>query len=307
MTPALLRPDGLLSGAALVRRAKRFLARHPPLERLARFVLNRPAPAPLPRVEPLPGSWPARYRADPPQRYTQNWHRYLAQGGALRPLDLVEKYVAGNQDNRADMARFFLFCLVCDQMEKEGLRGDLAELGVYKGNTAALLAWLARRIGTTAYLFDTFGGFAPGDLRGIDADKRMQFADTSLAAVRALVGEANVRFVVGHFPATAAAIPEGCRFALVHLDCDLYEPLRAALAYFYPRMLPGGFLLMHDYSSLHWNGAERAIDEFFADKAEYIIPVPDGAGTVIVRKSRLPEVAEDFSPSACATGFTHNR
>lgn len=184
------------------------------------------------------------------------------------------------------MARFFFFCLVCDQIEKEGLKGDLAELGVYKGNTAILLATLARRIGATAYLLDTFGGFDASDLQGIDSDKRMEFEDTSLGAVRSLVGEANVRFVAGHFPASSGQIPADRRFCLVHLDCDLYAPFSAALAYFYPRLVPGGFLVMHDYLSLHWNGAEQAVDEFFADKPEAIIPIPDGAGTVVVRKCR---------------------
>jgi hypothetical protein len=51
-------------------------------------------------------------------------------------------------------------------------------------------------------------------------------------------------------------------------------------------MAPGGFLIVHDYSSLHWNGAERAVDEFFADKPECVVPLTDGAGSVVVRKAR---------------------
>jgi hypothetical protein len=36
------------------------------------------------------------------------------------------------------------FGLVCDLVEKEAIASDVAELGVYKGNTAFLLAELAR-------------------------------------------------------------------------------------------------------------------------------------------------------------------
>jgi len=43
-------------------------------------------------------------------------------------------------------------------------------------------------------------------------------------------------------------------------------------------------LNMHNYSSLYWDGAESAIDEFFADKPERLVPVPDKSGTVVVRK-----------------------
>lgn len=59
----------------------------------------------------------------------------------------------------------------------------------------------------------------------------------------------------------------------------------AALDYFYPRMVPGGFLIVHDYGSLHWNGAEQAVDAFFADKPESVVPLPDQAGSVVVRKA----------------------
>ena len=41
---------------------------------------------------------------------------------------------------------------------------------------------------------------------------------------------------------------------------------------------------MHDYMSLSWEGSAPAIDEFFADKPEFVIPVADFAGTVVVRK-----------------------
>ena len=93
------------------------------------------------------------------------------------------------------MARFYFFCLLFDQIIKEGLRGDIAELGVYRGNTATFLAKIARRLGTTAYLLDTFEGFNKADLTGIDATASMGFTDTSLEAVRNLVGEDGVRYI----------------------------------------------------------------------------------------------------------------
>lgn len=185
------------------------------------------------------------------------------------------------------MARFFIFSLAFDQIVKEGVTGDFAELGVYKGATASLLAAYARRLGSTAYLLDTFEGFDRKDLDGPDADIDAQsFADTSLAAVKAFVGEANVKYLQGHFPETAAELPEPGRYCLVHLDCDLYAPTASALAYFYPRLAPGGFLIVHDYSSLHWRGVEMAVDEFFLDKPECPLPLPDGCGSVAIRKHR---------------------
>ncbi len=62
--------------------------------------------------------------------------------------------------------------------------------------------------------------------------------------------------------------------------------MRSALDYFYARLSPGAFLIVHDYSSLAWGGAERAVDEFFADKPEAVVPMPDGSGSVVIRKAR---------------------
>jgi hypothetical protein len=231
-------------------------------------------------------SYGGKLRADPPQRYSGNYARYLARGGKLRLEDDLKGYLTGGTHN-SDMARFYFLSLVFDQIVKEGLTGDLVELGVYKGNTATLLAAYARRLDRTAYLLDTYEGFSDKDLKGIDADARVgSFNDTSLEAVRALVGEENAKFIKGFFPDTATQLPKDGTYCLVHIDCDLYAPMASALDYFYPRLVPGGFLIAHDYSSLHWNGAEKAVDEFFHDKPESIIPLPDDAGSAVIRKTR---------------------
>jgi SAM-dependent methyltransferase len=250
--------------------------------RLKREILSRLRTVPF-RLG-VTSLWPGTHLAYVPDRYSDNYDRYRNAGGAMTYADR-RAFLQGHRANNAgDLARFHFLSLVCDQIVKEGIAGDIAELGVYKGNTAALLARLARRLNRTAYLLDTFSGFSEADATGVDRGARAQFSDTSLDAVRARVGDANVRYLAGHFPATAAEIPDGARFCLVHLDCDLYAPFAAALRYFYPRLAPGGFLIMHDYASLYWEGAEKAVDEFFADKPERPVPIPDKSGTAVIRK-----------------------
>ena len=70
--------------------------------------------------------------------------------------------------------------------------------------------------------------------------------------------------------------------------------MSSALEYFYPRIVPGGFLVVHDDSSLHWSEAEKAVDQFFAEKSESIIPLPDNAGSVAVRKARSANPGENW-------------
>ena len=52
------------------------------------------------------------------------------------------------------------------------------------------------------------------------------------------------------------------RIALLRLDTDWYESTRHELAHLYVRLVPNGVLIIDDYG--HWQGARRAVDEFFA-------------------------------------------
>jgi hypothetical protein len=228
--------------------------------------------------------WP--YPGTIPQRFSSNYARYLARGGLIDVLEDARAYVG--EGRMQDAERFIFLSLAFDQIHKEGLPGDIVELGVYQGQTAAVLARNARRLGRTVWLLDTFTGFDPKDFVGPDAGRGPQFQDTSLAAVRARVGEQNTRYVQGFFPDTAAQLPADGRYCFVHIDCDLYAPIMSGLEYFYPRMVPGGFLVVHDYSSLGWDGAEKAVDVFFADKPEAVVPMADSAGSVLIRKQREP-------------------
>lgn len=263
----------------VARRARRFAGNSDSVRQVALTYLSS-----IPFRLHLRRLWPGTYLSYGPDRYTINRDRYRAQGGTGRPWDTSGFLHNNGIKNGGDLGRWYFLHLVCDQILEEGLSGDIAELGVYKGNTAVLLAALAGRLGTKAYLLDTYKGFAAIDLNGIDAKHRLKFADTSVEAVRALVNEPAAEFVAGYFPASADQIPEGASFVLVHLDCDLYAPMKAGLEYFYPRLVPGGFLIIHDYLSLYWPGAKKAVDEFLADKTERLVPVPDKSGTAVIRK-----------------------
>ena len=189
------------------------------------------------------------------------------------------------RNDRADLARLVMFLENVGVIERDRVPGSVAELGVYKGTTAKLLhALMPER---TLWLFDTFEGFDAGDLAHERGDKGdgFRFDDTSLEAVLRYVGASErVRACKGRFPGTAAAVPAGETFALVHLDADLKKPTEDALAFFYPRLAPGGMLILHDYGSGAWTGVGEAVDMFFADKPEGIVRVPDRSGTAIVRR-----------------------
>lgn len=213
-----------------------------------------------------------------PERYSSQLSKYRSLGGQFGEEKNSITYGNG------DMVRFYALAMAFDLIQKDGIEGDVVELGVYKGDTAVLFANFARKMSKQLYLLDTFEGFDVRDLETNEQHLTGAFSDTALDYVKSRVGAENTSYIQGFFPETASQLDENRRYCVVHIDTDLHAPIKAGLEYFYPRLNTGGFLIMHDYMSLCWDGAIRAIEEFFADKPEFIIPIPDFAGTVMIRK-----------------------
>lgn len=182
-----------------------------------------------------------------------------------------------------DVVRYGAVALAIHRLERTKVPGAFAEVGVYKGDLSTFIIALAPE--RTVHLFDTFSGFSPRDAESPDASDD-RFQDTSIEAVRRRIGAAGARIVFhpGYFPDAAGVIATET-FAFVSLDVDKYTPTLAALEVFYARMSPGGYIFIHDYNSPESSyGVSRAADQFFADKPECVIEIPDRGGSVVVRK-----------------------
>jgi len=207
---------------------------------------------------------------------------------------LFEKFTFGNRKNNGgDIPRLLALMLnVKKLLDEDRVPGSLAEVGVWRGNTAAVLAYYAQKHGRQLFLFDTFAGFDEGDLKGVDAGRSKFFADTSVEGVKRLVGDLHqdARFVVGRFPQSVSEDVARERFSVVSVDCDLAEPTRAALEFFHERLNPGGMLFLHDYANPNWPGVRAAVDEFCAHRGLSVVLLPDKSGTAVLAKARLPVI-----------------
>lgn len=150
------------------------------------------------------------------------------------------------------------------------LEGSFAEIGVFRGGTAKLLAHVADAKAKKLHLFDTFAGMPETD---VDRDLlgKGDFANTSLGEVkRFLAPHASPVFHQGEFPATAAGL-EDERFSLVHCDADIASSVEACCEFFYPRLVKGGVIVFDDYGFTSTPGAKKVSDAFFADKPEPLL------------------------------------
>ena len=89
-------------------------------------------------------------------------------------IGLFKKFTRNNQLNNAgDTPRLWSFVLNIKQIIAENIEGDFAELGVWRGNTASVLAHFGALSNRKVFLFDTYEGFNINDLDGIDSNKQM--------------------------------------------------------------------------------------------------------------------------------------
>ena len=173
---------------------------------------------------------------------------------------------------------FMLYSIAKTQRE---LDGDMAEVGVYQGGSAKLICEVKRN--RKLFLFDTFKGLP--ELSDIDTHfgkkhwKKNQFNDTSLEAVKDYLSSyENIQIIKGVFPKTADSIRDSM-FSFVHLDVDLYKSTIECLKFFYPRLMNGGIILVHDY---HSDGIQKAFKEFLQSNKVQLIELT-GSQCMIIK------------------------
>ena len=79
------------------------------------------------------------------------------------------------------------------------------------------------------------------------------------------------------------------RFCLVSLDVDFGASTLAGLRWFWPRLNPGGYLLLHDWANPQLPQVAQALAQFQKEMGQILpgIPLPDLGGTLILCKTQL--------------------
>ena len=177
-----------------------------------------------------------------------------------------------------------LFNIYSSVITTKKIKGDIAEVGVFKGGSAKAMA-IARAItkqDKIIHLFDTYEGLP--EVLSIDSKwngkmfKKGQF-EASLEQVQSYLKKfKNIKFYKGLFPKTSDPV-KNKKFSLVHLDVDIYSSTIDSLKFFYPRMNRGGIIISHDYPFA--KGVQKASDEFFKEKPEVIVSLINKQALVV--------------------------
>jgi hypothetical protein len=162
------------------------------------------------------------------------------------------------------------------------VKGSVVECGVFRG--FGLMSWaklstilepenLTRRI----YGFDTFAGFpsvSDADQSGFAKSKVGDLEASSYDELKALLAQYDKDRFLGHIPkvelvkgdigSTLPAFVEShphLVVSLLFIDCDLFEPTKAALEVLIPRMPKGAILAFDELDNPIWPGETLAVLE----------------------------------------------
>lgn len=159
--------------------------------------------------------------------------------------------------------------------------GDLVETGVWRGGTAIYMRAVLRAHGDgqrRVWAADSFRGLPPPTVPQDAGDIHHTF--DHLAVSRADVEEnfrkyglldEQVCFLEGWFADTLPSAPIEA-IAVLRLDGDMYQSTWEALTYLYPRVSPGGWVIVDDYGAIA--GCRQAVHDY-RDRHGISAPIRD--------------------------------
>lgn len=179
--------------------------------------------------------------------------------------------------------RIYALCEAVKYIVNSKIPGDIVECGVWKGGSMIAVARTLIELNDWSrnlYLFDTFEGMTEPsekdvDYKGFSASKSLTSSskeedinsiwcyaplDAVKMAFKSVDYDNNkIHFVKGKVEET---IPSEApkTISLLRLDTDWYESTKHELIHLFPRISPGGVIIIDDYG--HWQGARKAVDEY---------------------------------------------
>ena len=138
------------------------------------------------------------------------------------------------------------------------------------------------------HIFDSFEGLS--EIKPVDRYEhdhrdietvRKQFACSLEKVKNNLKGFDFIRYYEGWIPQRFNEVQDRT-FSFVHVDVDLYQPIKDSFEFFYPRLSPGGIMVFDDYGCVQFPGAKKAIDECVAEYDRiFFLPLPSGQAFLI--------------------------
>jgi asparagine synthase (glutamine-hydrolysing) len=190
----------------------------------------------------------------------------------------------------------------CRSIAEARLPGILVEAGCALGGSAIVIASL-KSPEQPLFIYDVFGMIPPptqedtqdvhdryrtiveGRSEGIGGDQYYGYRENLYEVVRSNLRSFGINCEEQSIVLIKGLVQETMTIdrpvAFAHVDVDWYEPVMTCLTRVFPRLVPGGSIIVDDYHD--WGGCRKATDEFLRGVAGQCV-TDDAAGSLKITK-----------------------
>lgn len=221
-------------------------------------------------------------------------------------FDTDHHTIIKNVKNYTMTSRERLFSLIeaTKYVVEKNIVGDIVECGVWRGGSMMTVIHTLQNLNHLSkflYLYDTYEGMSdPTDVdyskdgnAAIDLLKKKKktkedtlWAYATLEDVKENIYKLDypkdrITFIKGKVEDTIPrSVPHA--ISLLRLDTDWYESTKHELVHLFPLLSSGGVIIIDDYG--HWQGAKKAVDEYFEEnKVKVLLNRIDYTGRIVVK------------------------
>ena len=203
------------------------------------------------------------------------------RGDLRRALRIEGRDFPGRAMTMIGQKRLDNLHFVIEDVLANDVPGDLLEAGAWRGGATIFMRGVLAERGVTdrtVWVADSFEGLPPPDLEQYPEDKASKFHENEVLAVslesvqenfrRYDLLDGQVKFLKGWFKDTLPDAPIE-QLAVLRLDADMYQSTTEGLEYLYPKLSPGGYVILDDYVCIEQ--CKRATEDF---RKKYGIEAP---------------------------------
>jgi hypothetical protein len=228
------------------------------------------------------------FAAKLPVTYDQDGLKTVHTAGFMQAPEFQRAEAAGTATGSWKDIHWRVHTILWAASHCRNIPGDFVECGTNKGGFARAICEYVQLAGTGKkfYLLDTFKGLAENLLTEAErrAGKKEHFekvyADCYEEVRKTFTPFPFVELVKGMVPDTLGRVKSG-QVAFLSVDMNSVVPEIAALDYFWPKLSPGGMIILDDYAYVTCDLQYAALNEWAAKKGIKILSLPTGQGLIV--------------------------
>jgi hypothetical protein len=162
--------------------------------------------------------------------------------------------------------------------------GDFVECGVNEGLLSLTVCHYLdfNSLDKSFYLFDTYQGIPTDQITARERRRAMQheYSECYERTKEKFASFPKATLVRGKVPETLQTVQID-KVSYLSIDMNIAKPERDAIDFFWPKLSPGGFVILDDYAFAGYEAQHEIMDDFAAKVGTHILTLPTGQGMLI--------------------------